>query len=241
MKFLKGLFCASGGVLDLMAIRLFFTSNFNVGILLELGLGLGLIITGIFLWQMSKILRFLIFICLIAVIGFASFLYFYGKNDNVTYDETAVIIPGAGVHGEEVSLLLQQRLNTAVKYYEKNPNAVFIVTGAQGSQETVSEAFAMEKYLIEKGIPQKNIIKEEQATSTKENIKFSKAILDDKYKDYTVAIITNDFHIYRANQFAKKEGLKVTHISANTNWKASVACYLREMLAIVKQRVTPIQ
>ena len=40
-------------------------------------------------------------------------------------------------------------------------------------QEKVSEAYAMEQYLIRKGIPKSRIIKEEQAASTFENFRYA--------------------------------------------------------------------
>ena len=45
----------------------------------------------------------------------------------------------------------------------------------------------MEKYLIAKGIPKDKILKEEAATSTHENFKNSKEILD-KYFDNTLLV-----------------------------------------------------
>ena len=105
-------------------------------------------------------------------------------------------------------------VNTALRDHHKNPEALIVVTGGKGLQETVTEAYAMEKYLIENGVDKKIILKEEKAVSTYENIKFSKKILDGCLTDeYSVVVITNHFHIFRGVTMAKRSGLKnVSHI-----------------------------
>ena len=164
------------------------------------------------------------------------FIAIYGQSDNITYKEDAVIVLGAGIRGDRVTLPLKMRLDKVVEYHSKNPDALIVVTGGQGFQETVTEAYAMEKYLIEKGVDKNVIFKEEKATSTNENMRFSKIILDGKLKEnYDIVVITNNFHIYRGVSIAKKEGFKnVFHMHAELQWYNLVPCYLRESLAVLK-------
>ena len=173
-------------------------------------------------------------LCVEAVL--VGFIAYQGVHDTVSYNEDAVIVLGAGVHGDRVSLPLKQRLDKALEYHEKNPEAVIVVTGGRGFQETVTEAEAMEKYLLEKGVEPESVLKEENATSTNENMKFSKVILDDRFGDeYSVAVITNNFHIYRSVRIAKNEGFKdVKHLHAGLQWYNLMPCYLRESLAVIK-------
>lgn len=108
------------------------------------------------------------------------------------------------------------------------------MSGGQGFQETVTEASAMEKYLLEKGVEPSRIIKEEKATSTYENMKFSKEILDDILGEnsYKVTVLTNDYHVFRAVYLAKSVGFETTHSHGKTTWYNTVPSYLREVLAI---------
>ena len=119
---------------------------------------------------------------------------------------------------------------------------MIVVTGGQGYQETVTEAYAMEKYLIRKGVNPDKIIKEEKATSTNENMRFTKAILDRCFdKDYSVVVITNNFHTYRGVQIAKMEGFdNVYRLPAGLRWYNMAPCYLRESLAVLKMWVFDI-
>jgi uncharacterized SAM-binding protein YcdF (DUF218 family) len=126
-------------------------------------------------------------------------------------------------------------LDKAIAYSQRNPRALIIVSGAQGPQESITEALAMERYLINHGVAPERIIKEESATSTYENMMFSKELLDGILANpYTAVVITNDFHIYRASQMAKKTGLNATHLHAKIDWYAIPQNYLRECLAVVK-------
>ena len=170
------------------------------------------------------------------VVAFVVFLLTFGSTDNVTKKEDAVIVLGAALHGERPSAVLADRLDTAVEYYQQNENAVIVVTGGKGMQENITEAAAMEKYLVNKGVPREKIIKEEKATSTFENFVYSKEILDELFEDkYTVAYITNEYHIYRAGAIAKTTGFEnFTHKHSSTRWYSLIPGTLRECLGVMK-------
>lgn len=236
-----------GVVLTIYGAFLCNFSNFNLGVLLVALLGIGILCAGIFHKRLSRLFsRGFFRICknLIAIgicleMGLVAFIAVYGIYDNVDYTEDAVVVLGAGIHGDKVSMPLKLRLDKAVDYHQKNPDSVIVVTGGQGLQETVTEAYAMEKYLLQQGIVQEKIIKEEKATSTFENMKFSKEILDTYFEsDYSVVVITNNFHVFRGTAIAKKAGFEnVTHTHAGMHWYNLMPCYLRESLAVAKMLI----
>ncbi len=225
-----------GGVLFLNGAVLLLISNINVGYLAMVGLGVLLLLLGLFY---SKIPRWIkgVFVAGLAVwFGFAAVLYGYGWADTVNYREDAVIVLGAGLKGDRPSKILRTRLDEAVEYHRQNPDAVMVVSGGQGPQETISEADAMARYLIAAGVPEEQILKEDRSTSTFENFSFSKALLDEKLgEEYSVAFVSNDFHILRAKGIAKQVGYgKTTHFHSNTPWYNVFSSGLRECLALVK-------
>ncbi len=236
-----------GTALFINGVCLLIFANWNLGVLLTALIGILLLTYAAFCNKAEKILGSKLFnvvkkiialaLCIEAL--FVSFVAIYGCNDNVDYTEDAVIVLGAGIRGDQVTMPLKYRLDKAVEYHGKNPDAMLVVTGGQGFQETVTEASAMEKYLLSCGIPEDRIIKEEKATSTNENMKFSKEILDRHFSDdYKIAVITNNFHIYRGVSIAKLEGFEnVTHMHSGLTWYNLIPCYLRETLAIVKMWV----
>ncbi|MBQ4528022.1 MAG: YdcF family protein [Clostridia bacterium] len=222
-------------------------ANITLGSFLTLGLGIVFLCVGI-LWNKIKELTRngvwktvkIIVICLCcAELLLVGFIAIYGETDTVCYNEDAVIVLGAGVKGDKVTLPLKMRLDKAVEIHKKNPDALIVVTGGKGHQEDVTEAYAMEKYLLEQGVDKDVIIKEEKATSTNENLKYSKQLLDSRLEgDYNITIVTNGFHIYRSVSIAKDEGFKnITHMQAGLKWYNYSPCYLRESLAVLKMWV----
>ncbi len=225
-------------------------SNFNLGVILTVCAGVFFMLWGAFWRKIQQKTQkgylkwikigVIAIICLEVVL--VGFIAFYGQSDNCDYTEDAVIVLGAGIRGDRVTIPLAMRLNKAIEYHKKNPDAVIVVTGGQGLQETVTEAYAMEKYLLERGVNPDKIIKEEKSTSTNENMRFTKQILDKRFEgEYSVVVITNNFHIYRGVQIAKMEGFEnVYHKHAGLKWYNMVPCYLRESLAVLKMWVFDI-
>ena len=117
-----------------------------------------------------------------------------------------------------------------MEYLNKNPDLKVIVTGGQGPGETVTEAYAMEKYLINKGVMPR-IIKEDKATSTLKILIF-KEILDEisDKEDYSVIIVTNGFHMFRSKMIAERVGFTAYRLPTKTNLNVLVNCYVRNIL-----------
>ncbi|MEG2638513.1 MAG: YdcF family protein [Clostridiales bacterium] len=239
---LRTLMIVLGSLFVLEIVVLAFMSNFNAGWILTVFMGLFFISYGVFFEQINGfmssgvllIIRYIGYGLLIFLFATIGFLAIYGNVDNVSADEDAVIVLGAGLRGDRVSLTLAQRLNAAYDYWQRNPNSLIVVTGGQGPQETVPEAQAMAKYLVAKGVPQTQIIEEDKSTSTAKNFGNAKKILDDKFGEkYSVAYVTNAFHIYRAGQIAEDQGLNATHYHAGLSWYMTPVVYFREFAAVL--------
>lgn len=151
-----------------------------------------------------------------------------GKQESVDY----VIVLGAQVRGTRVSQALKQRLDCAVEYLQIHEDTVAIVSGGQGPGEDISEAEAMEAYLCEAGISSERIWKEDQSKSTEENIRFSKAMMEDV--DADIGIISNDFHVFRAVHIAKAQGVETVGIPAPSSIGMYPHFMMREAFALVK-------
>lgn len=230
-----------GGLTAAYALAMTAVSNVNFGNLAMLLLGGFLLALGIFYpWvqkaaatRPGKAAGVFFGLCCLAALGILVFIGIRGHAVQADFTEDAVIVLGAGVRGERVSRTLQQRLDAAVVYAEKNPRAILVVSGGQGAQETVTEAYAMRKYLIQRGVAAERILSEECATSTQENFRFSKQLLDGVFdKPYRAAYITNNFHAYRAGQYAKREGIDAVSYPAPLDWHQIPINYVRELFAV---------
>jgi uncharacterized SAM-binding protein YcdF (DUF218 family) len=91
-----------------------------------------------------------------------------GENiANIDNIDTMIVL-GAKLDGSKVSNTLKLRLDKAIEYYNKHKDINIIVSGGKTNNSDISEALAMENYLIANGVNKDNIIKEDKATSTLE-------------------------------------------------------------------------
>lgn len=147
-------------------------------------------------------------------------------EDNLDY----IIVLGAMIREDGPSSILKARLDSAIEYLDGNPGTKCIVSGGQGYDEPCSEAEGMRKYLVEKGIDESRIIMEPDSMNTIQNIRNSKAIIDND--NAKVGIVTSKFHVYRAVKIAEKQGFKnVSGISAYVVASYMPSNMFREFLA----------
>lgn len=234
MKILRILLIIVGGILVLDGAISALTANFTIGIISEILLGAVCVLFGVFFGKLRTWLKILISAALTVTLISCVSVWIYGIHDTADYTEDVLIVLGAGVHGETPTDPLASRLDTAAEYLTKNKSAYAVVTGGQGPQEDITEAEAMEKYLIAKGIDGGRILKEDKATSTYENYIYSKNIIDERFKNAKIATVTNDFHIYRAHILADIAGVETVTLHARTPFGGRISAYLRELLAIAK-------
>ncbi len=216
-------------------------SNLSTGIWLTYAIGALLITGGVFFNRLPMWLWIVGGGGLLTVAVCIAMLFGFGKTDTVTNDEDVILVLGASIKGDKPTKSLQNRLDRAVALHKENPDAVIVVSGGKGSQETVSEAQAMAQYLIAQGVPADSILEEDAATSTDENFRLTKALLEAHFdKPYTVCFVTTDYHIYRASLLAEKHGFDATtHAHSGTPWYMVLPSGLRECLAACKTWLIP--
>ena len=152
-----------------------------------------------------------------------------------TVSDGTVIVLGCKVNGTKPSLSLERRLDKAAEYLIEHKDAMCIVTGNKGSDEEISEAQCMEDYLIFAGIDKDRIIKEDKAKNTRQNMAYSKEIIESRGLDPRAVIITNGFHEYRACLIAKGLGMDAYPCSAKSVYTVLPAQYIRELMSILNQ------
>ena len=152
------------------------------------------------------------------------------------FDADYLIVLGAAVHGDTPSLSLVERLEAAKDYLIKHPDTVVIVSGGQGSGENVSEARAMYEWLYANGIDPTRIIMEDKASSTYENLKFSREIINELSDDATVAVVSSEYHLCRAKLIAKTLDMEIHTVAAQTTYFTVMLNYfIREAFGVTYQ------
>lgn len=139
-----------------------------------------------------------------------------------------VIILGAKVNKDGVSKTLKLRLDKAIEYYNINKDINIIVSGGQGIDEVTTEALAMKNYLVVNGVNKENIILENEATTTLENIIFSKEIIDNRSLGDRVLIVTSDYHLFRGRFIASILGIDNEGLCSISSLSSRIYYMIRE-------------
>lgn len=181
----------------------------------------------------------IIFACGLLLFTFLYSCVLSGMRDKPSGKVDYIIVLGAQIKGTRPSRSLAYRLDGAIDYYQENKNTTIVVSGGQGPDEVTAEAYVMKDYLLAKGIPEEAIIVEDKSTTTNENLKFSKALIEERSgSDYSVAICSNNFHIFRAKALARKIGYNKPQGLATRSDSVLIANYMiRDSLAILKEKM----
>ena len=226
-----------GLLLLVNAVFMAIVANMSTGVLFVAIAGAFFLLYSIYYTRIKSIkwLHYTLIGSMLCASALIAFLAVYGRVDTVTYEEDALVVLGAAIRGETPSYPLYMRLESAISYHIQNPTAIIIVSGGQGFQEDITEARAMERYLMSRGVPEEMILKEELSTSTYENFLYSKAMLDSHFdRPYQIAFVTSDFHVFRAANTAAAIGYTTTHIHAPIRWYSIPTNYLRECVAVMR-------
>ena len=153
------------------------------------------------------------------------------------FDQDYIIVLGCQVRDGKVTPALANRVDKAINFSNKQKETTkppkLVLSGGKGPDETCSEAEAMKAYAMEKGVPEEEILLEAKSTSTRENMIFSKTVMDadSNGKPYKTIFATSNYHLLRGGIFAGKAGLKAVGIGAKTAFYYLPNAVLREYAA----------
>ena len=167
----------------------------------------------------------------------------FGSHSQLEDDADIMIILGCQVKPWGPSVLLQDRLDTALDYLEEHPDITVVVSGGKGDDEHKSEAQAMKDYLVEKGLSPEQIIMEDQSSNTHQNLIYTTRLLKEMGYDtkQEFVVVSNGFHLTRVRMLWER----VTGTDENLNTLAApsshtpsrLKMYIREPLDLIKSFV----
>lgn len=164
----------------------------------------------------------------------------YGSKDQIRGEPKVMIVLGCSVKPWGPSVLLQDRLNTALEYLEEHSEMHVVVSGGQGPDEPVSEASAMRDYLVERGVDSDRILLEDKSTSTRENLDFSLKLLENNGYDIDgdIIVVSNGFHLARVRMIWGWIYGDTDHLSTlaapSSHLPSRLKMYVREPIGLVK-------
>jgi len=157
-------------------------------------------------------------------------------------DRDFIIILGCGFRKDgSMSPLLRGRVDRALAFWrdqqsQSGRTAVLVPSGGQGSDETMPEAEAMRRYLVEQGVPGDKILPEDRSTNTFQNMAYSKALIDASHPGGKVAFATTNYHVFRSGVWARLAGLEAEGMGARTIWWYWPNAFMRECAGLLARR-----
>ena len=150
-------------------------------------------------------------------------------------DTDYLLVLGAKVKPWGPSLSLRNRIDAAYDYLTAHPDCTAILSGGKGDDEHISEAQCMFESLTAMGIDENRLWMEDQSTSTWENLKFTLALIQEKTGNTpaTMALVTSEYHLFRAGLFADRLGLDILGVpAATTLLPLKINYFIREAVAV---------
>ena len=183
---------------------------------------------------------------LICALGFAvlEIVVLAGGRTAVAEGEDApqvMVIFGCKVNPDGPSVLLRDRLDTALDYLEDYPELTVVVTGGKGDDEHQSEAQAMYDYLTAHGVDPGHIVLEDQSRNTWQNVNNTLALFragEVPEGTDSVVLVSSDFHLTRIRmlwQRAAVDSYALSTLAAPvSHFPSRVQMFFREPFALVK-------
>lgn len=190
--------------------------------------------------KIKKISIIAFFILAIAII-LTTFDIIYFGNTQKPQKSDCIIVLGCKVYGSTPSKFLLSRIERGYELYKNGYGKYIIVSGGKGSGENISEAEAMKRYLMSKGVNSSQILIDDRSNSTMANIINSKNIMK-KNNLRTSIIVSNKYHLKRASLMAEDEGLNASYSGVFVSSRKSheIWGYIRELPALVKYYMVKI-
>ncbi len=143
-------------------------------------------------------------------------------------DPQCIIILGAGVRMDgNPTKMLADRLEVGVALYKKGAAPKILLSGDNGKIE-YNELKAMRKYVVDAGVPEKDIFMDYAGFSTYESMYRAKAIFCVK----RAVVVTQKYHESRALYVGEKLGISVCGVTSDQEtYHAQINRDVREIIA----------
>ncbi|MBQ2855094.1 MAG: YdcF family protein [Oscillospiraceae bacterium] len=169
------------------------------------------------------------------VVGIMEAVIIHASFGNPEEKVEYMVVLGAKVNKDGPSVSLWDRICGAYEYMEANPHVIAVVSGGQGTDEPITEAECMYRELVNLGIDPKRIWREEEATSTWENLNFTLDLIEEKtgVRPQKLGVLSSEYHLFRASLFAKACNVEFVGIPARTSRASQmINHFMREVAGV---------
>jgi vancomycin permeability regulator SanA len=154
--------------------------------------------------------------------------HIYPTVDSVPSRPVALVF-GAGIRpGGKPSLILEDRIQTAVDLYKAEKVRKILMTGDNGSLD-YNEVAVMRRTAIKMGVPGRDVVKDHAGFRTYDSCYRARDVFEVK----SAILVTQAFHLPRAVYLARSMGLDAVGVTAdgrpyaaigNYSWRERLAC-----------------
>ena len=119
----------------------------------------------------------------------------------------AIVVFGTAQYNGVPSPVLAARLDHAIELYRKELAPVIVVTGGSQPGDEFTEATASANYLIERGVPDDDVLREVSGTSSWQSLAAAANFLGERAIS-EVLLVSDPFHSFRIQAMASELGLE---------------------------------
>lgn len=138
-----------------------------------------------------------------------------------------VLIPCMRLEQGEPNTDFKQRLDRALALHQTHSVTLLLLGGHTGGD--ISEAAAGEAYLLNKGVPQSQLILEEGSRNTLENLQNARKLIQ-KNGFENLIITSNRYHLARCQELAQGMGIHAEPCAAEQHYKITLQQWPRLLL-----------
>ena len=193
------------------------------------------------LWTVAIVLLILAVLGIFVLALINNHVKSVAKTRILTVDEAAklsdvdcIIVLGCQVRADgSLSDMLHDRLARGVELYHAGAAPKLLMSGDHG-QDDYDEVGAMKLFAVENGVLSEDVFMDHAGFSTYETMYRAKEIFQAK----KVAIVTQEYHLYRAVYIAEQLGLEAYGVSSDLqSYRGQAKRDVREVLARCKDYV----
>jgi vancomycin permeability regulator SanA len=127
-------------------------------------------------------------------------------RDDQARPAQAIVVFGTAQYNGVPSPVLAARLDHAIELYEQDLAPVIVVTGGNQPGDQFTEATASANYLIARGVPDEDVLREVSGTTSWQSLAAAANFLDDRSIN-DVLLVSDPFHSLRIRAMASELGL----------------------------------
>ncbi|MFD1020408.1 YdcF family protein [Thalassobacillus hwangdonensis] len=155
---------------------------------------------------MIKKLMGIIFLVFLVYVGFTGYsMWTYEDHKNGEHADAAIVLGAAQWNGKP-SPVFEGRLQHAIDLYKDEKVDKLIVTGGKGTRSRFSEAEVGRAFMVERGIPEEDVLIENTSQVTEQNLENAKQVAEKLGLD-DFLIVSDPFHAKRGAMMAQHLGM----------------------------------